>query len=385
MKGVVGGMNSSRRAFGPPQGPNPRDEDLVLFRELQKRQKDRIASLLSPVSDEFEPIITAGANNHAALFLIPSNKKTSWGLESLSGVEKNDYDWLKTPPATPLFPSLEMEAASAPEMAVQKELPVTQPLSRARMKMVQEVNPKPKTPSTNRPKPSPAPLIASTVTNKPFTIHPDPFLTSNLSRPDPRSRAQPASSSRPKSRGSVSPSPVGRQTIRGVSDDHTAATFKTEKRSLSSTRGRAVEVTPPSVNAADPRRPLSTTRSSRVGASSSGTNETTPLRAGESRRQSCSPSVSRGRGTAERMREGNAGGGRTTTQSPFFGSKMVDKVMSARKTGGVDAAAERAGAAGGGGRLGKVVARMAVKPTLETKGGVRRSCRTATVAPTSSK
>ena len=41
--------------------PNPRpnrtkdkDEDLLLFRELHKREKDHVVSLLAPVSDDFE-------------------------------------------------------------------------------------------------------------------------------------------------------------------------------------------------------------------------------------------------------------------------------------------------------------------------------------------
>ncbi|KDO76877.1 hypothetical protein CISIN_1g038796mg [Citrus sinensis] len=101
-----------------------KDEDLVLFRELNKREKDRFASLLQPVSDEFEP----NAGNHA-LYRIGSGKKGS-GNEFLGeNNNKNDYDWLKTPPATPLFPSLEMEA-TAPELVVQREIPIIQPLSR---------------------------------------------------------------------------------------------------------------------------------------------------------------------------------------------------------------------------------------------------------------
>ena len=35
---------------------------------------------------------------------------------------------LKTPPATPLFPSLEME--NGPELVTQREIPIVQPLSR---------------------------------------------------------------------------------------------------------------------------------------------------------------------------------------------------------------------------------------------------------------
>jgi hypothetical protein len=36
---------------------------------------------------------------------------------------------LKTPPATPLFPSLEMDAP-APELVIQREIPIVQPFSR---------------------------------------------------------------------------------------------------------------------------------------------------------------------------------------------------------------------------------------------------------------
>ncbi|KAM3276818.1 hypothetical protein ACQJBY_044922 [Aegilops geniculata] len=49
----------------------------------------------------------------------------------LTDGEKNDYDWLKTPPATPLFASLEMEADSA-QMVFQRELPILQPVKTSR-------------------------------------------------------------------------------------------------------------------------------------------------------------------------------------------------------------------------------------------------------------
>lgn len=58
MNGVRGGSGGGRQNIrgAPPQGPNrikERDEDLLLFKELHK--KDRVVSLLQPVSDEFEP------------------------------------------------------------------------------------------------------------------------------------------------------------------------------------------------------------------------------------------------------------------------------------------------------------------------------------------
>ncbi|KAK1400459.1 Collagen alpha-1(XX) chain like [Heracleum sosnowskyi] len=126
MNGVRGGSGGTgRHKIGavPSQGENrlkERDEDLLLFRELHK--KDRVVSLLQPVSDEFEP------TGNYAFYRMASAKKGP-ALEFLAENEKNDYDWLKTPPATPLFPSLEMET-NAPDMVVHRELPVFQTLSR---------------------------------------------------------------------------------------------------------------------------------------------------------------------------------------------------------------------------------------------------------------
>lgn len=37
------------------QRKDNRDEDLLLFKELHKHEKNRLASLLQPDSDEFEP------------------------------------------------------------------------------------------------------------------------------------------------------------------------------------------------------------------------------------------------------------------------------------------------------------------------------------------
>ncbi|KAL6279019.1 hypothetical protein ACE6H2_022620 [Prunus campanulata] len=98
-------------------------EDLILFQELHKRQKERnILSLLQPVSDEFE------ATGNYQLYRTAAAQKGS-GFEFLAENDKNDYDWLKTPPATPLFPSLEMDT-NGPELVIQREIPILQPLSR---------------------------------------------------------------------------------------------------------------------------------------------------------------------------------------------------------------------------------------------------------------
>lgn len=56
-------MNGGGRSGGKKMGRGPplptrlkeRDEDLLLFRDMHKSEKDRNVSLLQPVSDEFEP------------------------------------------------------------------------------------------------------------------------------------------------------------------------------------------------------------------------------------------------------------------------------------------------------------------------------------------
>ncbi|CAA0834410.1 Unknown protein [Striga hermonthica] len=88
-----------------------RDEDLALFREMRKREKERNNLLLLQNSDEFDAPLGHGAS---PIFNIPSatpapGRKTGADDFLNSDNDKNDYDWLLTPPGTPLFPSLEME------------------------------------------------------------------------------------------------------------------------------------------------------------------------------------------------------------------------------------------------------------------------------------
>lgn len=117
-------MSGGQRKFHgiPIPARKERDEDLLLFRELHKKEKDRIVSLLQPVSEDFE------ANGNYPLYPMTSAKKGS-AYDFLGDSEKSDYNWLKTPPATPLFQSLEMDAI-APHLAVQRELPIALPPSR---------------------------------------------------------------------------------------------------------------------------------------------------------------------------------------------------------------------------------------------------------------
>ncbi|CAN8291137.1 unnamed protein product [Cochlearia groenlandica] len=80
-----------------------KDEDLALFSELQDKERDDF--LLHPshgLEDAFSTKL-----KHFSEFTIPLQGESS-RLLSAEG-EKNDYDWLLTPPDTPLFPSLDDE------------------------------------------------------------------------------------------------------------------------------------------------------------------------------------------------------------------------------------------------------------------------------------
>ncbi|MED6127468.1 hypothetical protein PIB30_088402 [Stylosanthes scabra] len=95
------------------------EEDLSLFRELRKRQSERVSSLLQFASEDYD----FDSNGKFSLYRMAKEN------EYLVETNKSEYDWLKTPPATPLFPSLEMEPNA--HLVLQKEVPIiSQPISR---------------------------------------------------------------------------------------------------------------------------------------------------------------------------------------------------------------------------------------------------------------
>ncbi|XP_057788752.1 uncharacterized protein LOC131005720 [Salvia miltiorrhiza] len=111
-------MNRSFRApdrgqIGSLRPRDNKDEDLALFREMRKREKERNDLLLLQNSDEFDAPLgpRSGSSpifNIASGTTAPVRKNVADDFLN-SDNDKNDYDWLLTPPGTPLFPSLEME------------------------------------------------------------------------------------------------------------------------------------------------------------------------------------------------------------------------------------------------------------------------------------
>ncbi|CAJ1971007.1 unnamed protein product [Sphenostylis stenocarpa] len=104
----LGPLRSSARA-------RDRDEELALFLEMTNREKERNDLLLRAVED-LDSAAALGSNpGNSPFFNIPSSmaalvRKTGADDFLNSENDKNDYDWLLTPPGTPLFPSREMES-----------------------------------------------------------------------------------------------------------------------------------------------------------------------------------------------------------------------------------------------------------------------------------
>ncbi|KAF9674508.1 hypothetical protein SADUNF_Sadunf10G0134500 [Salix dunnii] len=329
---------SSRKVPGMPMinRRKDRDEDLLLFKELHRREKDRLASLLQPVSDEFEPNI--GGNY--ALYRIASGRKGS-GHELFGENDKNDYDWLKTPPATPLFPSLEMEA-NAPENVVQREIPIIQPLSRFADKSEA--------------------LKRSTVTLRTPNSKPNKIPQRSVTR----SQKQRNSSSTENKNSKVAAQTLNQKMAQFTTGSNgkknviaNSANPTNQKASLTNflssnlskdikikneTRGVSPSVrstipaqipgfsndTPPNLRT---DRATSATRGRPVAAHPTASIRQKQDPAPRPRRQSCSPSVTRGRkeSNEENLTSSKWKAVTGNNGAQIFGSRMVDKVMNARK------------------------------------------------------
>ncbi|XWS07652.1 hypothetical protein CRYUN_Cryun41cG0007800 [Craigia yunnanensis] len=93
-----------------------KEEELALFLEMRKREKEQSNLLLNHSSEDFDAPLgskpgTLPIFNLSASTNTPARKTAAAADDFLnSDSDKNDYDWLLTPPGTPLFPSLEMES-----------------------------------------------------------------------------------------------------------------------------------------------------------------------------------------------------------------------------------------------------------------------------------
>ncbi|XP_060214141.1 uncharacterized protein LOC132641245 isoform X1 [Lycium barbarum] len=132
-----------------------KDDDLALFNEVQTSEKDNF--LLQP-NDDFEDLFSTKLRYFSDYKLgisIPARGESS-DLLNAEG-DKNDYDWLLTPPETPLFPSLDDERHETRRTNhEQRGRPRSQPISISRSStMDKSYRSSRGSPSPNRLSPSP--------------------------------------------------------------------------------------------------------------------------------------------------------------------------------------------------------------------------------------
>ncbi|XP_050119144.1 uncharacterized protein LOC126596562 [Malus sylvestris] len=200
-----------------------KDEDLALFNEMQTREKEDF--LLQ--SDDLEVIFSTNMRQFSDVKLgitIPTRGESS-DLFNVEG-EKNDYDWLVTPPDTPLFPSLDDEPP--PVNAPQRGRPRSQPISISRSSTMEKsyrssrgsaspnrLSPSPRSGNStiqSRGQPSPVRHSSPTPSLRPATPSRRPSTPSPSRRPStPSPSRRPSTpSQRPSTPPSKSPTPPPR-------------------------------------------------------------------------------------------------------------------------------------------------------------------------------
>ncbi|KAL8154341.1 hypothetical protein V2J09_012101 [Rumex salicifolius] len=91
-----------------------KEDDLALFLEMRKREKEK-NDLLLQNQEELDQSLVSQSGISPLFSIAPAapTRKTCTEEFLNSENDKNDYDWLLTPPGTPLFPSLDMESRKA--------------------------------------------------------------------------------------------------------------------------------------------------------------------------------------------------------------------------------------------------------------------------------
>ncbi|KAL3501052.1 hypothetical protein ACH5RR_035501 [Cinchona calisaya] len=111
-----------------------KDDDLALFNEVQSREKD---NFLLRSNDDFDDLFSNKLryfSNYKLGITVPARGESS-DLLNAEG-DKNDYDWLLTPPDTPLFPSLDDE--TTPVNLAHRGRPRSQPISISRSSTIEK-------------------------------------------------------------------------------------------------------------------------------------------------------------------------------------------------------------------------------------------------------
>ncbi|XP_009791262.1 putative GPI-anchored protein pfl2 [Nicotiana sylvestris] len=211
-----------------------KEEELALFLEMRRREKDRNDLLLFQNGDEFDAQLGSNAGGSPLFNIGSATTVRKNGADDFLNAEndKNDYEWLLTPPSTPLFPSLEMES----EKSMMSQLGTAKARPTALKSRL--ANP--------QPEPSGRSILAS---RQPASTHGLNTSTSGLRRPSSSGGSRPST-------------PTGRPTLSAIS----ALTSASRRTSTAASKSMTSTVT---------SRTMSTTTASRPSRSSTPTSRAT--------------------------------------------------------------------------------------------------------------
>ncbi|CAN1134372.1 hypothetical protein LINPERHAP2_LOCUS8229 [Linum perenne] len=240
-------------------------DELSLFLELRRREKEMEKSNLLVDDQEtkggFAPVIQAVPQQMAPFHRNAAEKF----LDSEN--EKSDYDWLITPPGTPLLPSKEMEAQSATRNQLGTNARPT--ILKSRLTNIQQ-----EAPSTNgasKPKimPLPSVLNSSSAGNRRSSFSGEPKPASRPSTPTSRPTlpsAKPTRSSTPTGRPTLSSSKPSAALARSSTPTRTTprSSTPTSRHSFPSSKSASRSSTPTPSGSAPVSRSSSVTRSASI-------------------------------------------------------------------------------------------------------------------------
>ncbi|XP_050373185.1 uncharacterized protein LOC126790868 [Argentina anserina] len=122
-----GSQHRRGRSFEAGMIVREKDEDLALFNEMQIREKEDFLLQSDDLEDTFSTKLRQFSDFKLEI-TIPTRGESSDLLNAEE--DKNDYEWLLTPPDTPLFPSLDDEPP--PVNTTERGRPRSQPISISR-------------------------------------------------------------------------------------------------------------------------------------------------------------------------------------------------------------------------------------------------------------
>ncbi|KAI3809135.1 hypothetical protein L1987_25105 [Smallanthus sonchifolius] len=254
-----------------------KEDELGLFLEMKKREKERHDLLFQNAETEFDssPGSRTGKLGVFSMASATSVRKTGADEFLNSENDKNDYEWLLTPPGTPLFPSLEMESQKTVinrngihkvhPTAVKSRLSSTQPEANGRNSLVSRPRAASPGPSTGPRRPSSSGATGSGSGSRPSTPTGRPVLGAQTRAiSNPVSKNNPTSTTTVRQRSSTPTSTTTRprsstptsRTIVSSSSSKPTPTARSTARSSTPTSRPSLSTTKPTPRApTPPKRP----------------------------------------------------------------------------------------------------------------------------------